>query len=146
MKFKPSNTQITEMDMTPMIDMTFQLVAFLMIMCNFSGSESDARVVLPSSVLARPVDTAPDNFFQVQMTDDGNCIVEGRIIPQSGLYDMLLRKAQYFESRGKQIGDVTVIVRAHKDAPMGKVQELIKECQRARFEKFVLRAKEEMKY
>ena len=146
MKFKKHDSGIVEGDMTPMIDMTFQLVAFLMIMCNFSGSESDARVVLPTSVLARPVDTAPDNFFTVQMTDDADCIVEGRIIPQSGLYDLLLRKAQYYESRGKQISDVTVIVRAHKGAPTGKVQDLVKECQRARFEKFVLRAKEEMKY
>jgi len=145
MRFKKSNTKVTEMDMTPMIDMTFQLVAFLMIMCNFTKSESDERVVLPSSVLARPVEEAPDNFFTVQMADDGNAIIEGRIIPQSGIYDLLLRKAQYYESRGKQISDVTVIVRAHKGAPTGKVQDVIKECQRARFEKFVLRAKEEMK-
>lgn len=146
MKIKKANAKVTELDMTPMIDMTFQLVAFLMIMCNFSKSESDARVVLPSSVLARPVDEAPDNFFTIQMADDGNAIIEGRVIPQSGIYDLLLRKAQYYESRGKQVGDVTVIIRAHRGAPTGKVQDVIKECQRARLEKFVLRAKEELKH
>jgi biopolymer transport protein ExbD len=146
MKIKPANSKVTELDMTPMIDMTFQLVAFLMIMCNFSKSEDDARVVLPSSVLARPVDEAPDNFFTIQMADDGNAIIEGRVIPQTGIYDLLLRKAQYYESRGKQVGFVTVIIRAHRGAPTGKVQDVIKECQRARLEKFVLRAKEEMKY
>ncbi len=146
MKFKKHDTAIVEADMTPMIDMTFQLVAFLMIMCNFSGAEADARVVLPTSVLARPVDTAPESFFQIQMTDDGSAIIEGRIIQPSGIKDLLLRKAQYHESRGKQPGDVTVIVRAHKGAPTGKVQDLIKECQAARFERFVLRAKEEISY
>ena len=38
------------------------------------------------------------------------------------------------------------VVRAHRKAATGKVQDLIKECQRARFEKFVLRAKEKAKF
>ena len=36
-----------------------------------------------------------------------------------------------------------VIIRAHKDVPTGKVQEIIEMCQREQFERFKLRAKEE---
>jgi biopolymer transport protein ExbD len=142
MQFAKSDSRIQEADMTPMIDMTFQLVAFLMIMCNFTESDADARVILPESVLAKPVDTTPDNFFTIQLTEDGTCILEGREVGLGGVLDMLQRKAQYYETRKKPLPDVTVIIRGHGKAPTGKVQELIKKCQEARFEKFVLRAKE----
>jgi biopolymer transport protein ExbD len=146
MQFAKSDSRIQEADMTPMIDMTFQLVAFLMIMCNFTESEADQRVVLPESTLAKPVETTPDNFFTVQLTEDGTCILEGREVALGSILDMLQRKAQYYETRNKPLADVTVIVRAHGKAPTGKVQELIKKCQEAGFERFVLRAKEKFNY
>jgi hypothetical protein len=59
---------------------------------------------------------------------------------------MLLRKAEYFKSRDKAVSDVTIFIRADREAPAGKLQALIKECQRARFEKFVLRVKEQLKH
>lgn len=142
MKFRRKESAGAELDMTPMIDMTFQLVAFLMIMCNFSESEVDARVILPESVLAKPPEGAPDAFFTLQMTEKGECIVEGRLVPISGLYQILLRKAQYYEAKGDLLSKVTVIIRAHKEVATGKVQDAVKECQRARFETFVMRAKE----
>ena len=40
------------MDMTPMIDVTFQLIAFFMFVLNFSEVDQDQRVNLPSSELA----------------------------------------------------------------------------------------------
>lgn len=146
MRLRKKGGRVHEGDLTPMIDMTFQLIAFFMVLVNFSEAEQDARVVLPESTLAKPPEQAPEDFLTVQMTEDADCIVEGRLVPVSGVYDLLLRKAQYYESRGQEVGNVTVIIRAHKFAPTGKVQDLIKECQRARFEKFVLRAKEKAKY
>ena len=37
-----------------MIDMTFQLIAFFMLVINFSDVEQDQRVQLPASELAKP--------------------------------------------------------------------------------------------
>ena len=48
------------MDMTPMIDVTFQLIAFFMFVLNFSEVDQDQRINLPSSELARPPDVAYD--------------------------------------------------------------------------------------
>jgi biopolymer transport protein ExbD len=47
------------------------------------------------------------------------------------------------EQRGESAASATVIIRGHRDAKTGIVQELIKVCQSAGFEKFTLRAKEE---
>ncbi|MCA9267949.1 MAG: biopolymer transporter ExbD [Planctomycetales bacterium] len=143
---KRGGSGVAEGDLTPMIDMTFQLIAFFMVLVNFSETEADARVVLPESELAKPPEKAPDEFLTVQMTKDGDCIVDGRVLSVATVEESLRRKATYYESTGRVVGDVVVIVRAHLGAPTGKVQELIKQCQIARFEKFVLRAKEKPKY
>ena len=42
--------------MTPMIDMTFNLIAFFMLLINFSQSEQNDRVILPVSELAKPAE------------------------------------------------------------------------------------------
>ena len=55
MRFKrKAQPESPELDMTPMIDMTFQLIAFFMVLLNFGESEIDARIKLPSSQLAKP--------------------------------------------------------------------------------------------
>ena len=58
MKFKKSDNNTISPDMTPMIDMTFQLIAFFMILINFAEGEQDQRVQLPSSTLAKPPDSS----------------------------------------------------------------------------------------
>ncbi len=49
MKVKNRKVDLAEGDLTPMIDMTFQLIAFFMVLINFTQTESHERVVLPSS-------------------------------------------------------------------------------------------------
>ena len=48
---RSSEPSSTEIDMTPMIDMTFQLITFFMVVKNFSEAEQDDRIQLP---LAEP--------------------------------------------------------------------------------------------
>ena len=51
--------ELLEADMTPMIDIVFQLIAFFMVLVNFTQVDQDARVVLPSSVLSKPPEKQP---------------------------------------------------------------------------------------
>ena len=52
--------ETAEADLTPMIDMTFQLIAFFMVLVNFTQAEQDARVELPASKLAKPPEEASE--------------------------------------------------------------------------------------
>lgn len=54
MRIKRAASSVVEADMTPMIDMTFQLIAFFMIVTNFEQTQADERVKLPADQLARP--------------------------------------------------------------------------------------------
>ena len=44
---KQSTCRFTEPDMTPMIDIVFQLLTFFMIAINFENTKADERVKLP---------------------------------------------------------------------------------------------------
>lgn len=143
-KKRGSGGAMQEGDMTPMIDMVFQLIAFFMVLVNFTEADIDDRVVLPESVLAKPPESSPEDFLTVQMTETGDVIVDGRVETVDNVYVPLSRRADYFQRTGRAIDDVVVIIRAHHKAPTGKVQKLIQECQRAKFERFVLRAKEKV--
>ena len=59
MKFRRKKTEILEGDLTPMVDMTFQLIAFFMLIINFSEVEKSEEINLPLSELAKPPEEAP---------------------------------------------------------------------------------------
>ena len=64
MKFKPANVTAPEIDMTPMIDIVFQLITFFMVISNFDQNQADERVTLPRDQLAKPpVAVRKDSFM-----------------------------------------------------------------------------------
>jgi biopolymer transport protein ExbD len=130
------------MDMTPMIDVTFQLIAFFMFVLNFSEVDQDQRINLPLSELARPPDVAYDQPLTLQLTSDDTVIFGGDELTPNELQAALRREAQLIRYAEKDISEVTVIIRADRFAKTGKVQELIQMCQEAEFDTFALRGRQ----
>lgn len=133
--------------MTPMIDMVFQLIAFFMVLINFSEVEQDQRVNLPLSELAKPPEVPYEKPITLQMTGDEGIILNagaGKLLTIEELRIALKREAQIIRAAGDDVrlSDVTVIVRADKDARTGKVQEMIDAAQQAEFETFALRGQQ----
>jgi len=144
MKFKAKDSVAPpEPDMTPMIDMTFQLIAFFMVLLSFGDLEIDARINLPSSRLAKPPESAPESPLVLQLTSDDRVIFNGEAIPVAGLDKPLFAEKRFLELNGHKPADATVIVRADGEAKTGIVQEVIQKCQDNGFEQFKLRAKQE---
>lgn len=143
MKIARHDTTVMEGDMTPMIDMSFQLIAFLMVLVNFTADDVSARVVLPESELARPPEGAPaENRIILQLDQTGAIIYGADVVNIDGLKTVLKNEAYLLQTRELEPADALIIVRAHKNCPTGKVQEVIKTCQENKFDHFVLRAKE----
>lgn len=132
-----------EGDMTPMIDMTFQLIAFFMVLLNFAEGDQDARIKLPSSELAKPPDAPVEAPLILQLTEQGNVLMGGDSVPLSNMPRYLFTEADLLKRQQKQISDALVIIRADKGTKTGLVQDLIKKCQEKGFEKFALRARQE---
>ena len=132
---------VTDIDMTPMIDMTFQLIAFFMFVVNFLEAEQDDRIQLPSSQLTKPAETPFEVPITLQLTSSGSLVYAGELFEVASLGTVLEREKTVILDTGKEPADATIIVRADGRSPTGEVQEIIRICQEKGFEKFALRAK-----
>ena len=133
-----------EGNMTPMIDMTFQLIAFFMVVINFAEADQNARIRLPESELAKPPDAPLQSPLTLQVTRGGTVIFGPDEVPAMELRPLLLREREVIKATpGRSVQDATVIIRGDRDARTGRVQEVIKLCQETGFEKFKLRAKQD---
>ena len=139
---KKKQTEVTQGDLTPMIDMTFQLIAFFMVLINFTQSEQDQRVQLPDSSLAKPAELPLDHPVIIHLAEDGEAIYSGLKIPIGGLGPYLQKEIRALDFSGEGVEAATIVIRAHRFCQAGRVQELIEECQEVGFENFALRAQE----
>jgi biopolymer transport protein ExbD len=137
---KGGEPSTTDIDMTPMIDMTFQLITFFMFVMNFSEAEQDDRIQLPLSQLAKPVEGAMESPITLQLTDKGSVIYAGELVAVSDIGTYLEREKTVMLDAGKEPSAATVIVRADGRSKTGEVQEIVRKCQEKGFERFALRA------
>ena len=139
-------TPALEVDMSPMIDMTFQLIAFFMVLVNFSDADQNQRIRLPSSELAKPADSPLESPITLQLTSKGTVIFSAEEVPVEGLKPLLLRERQILDAiPGKSASKATIVIRADREAKTGLVQKVIKACQESGFERFALRAKQQVR-
>ncbi len=138
-----------EGDMTPMIDMVFQLIAFFMVLVNFSDAEQNKLIHLPSSELAKPAEVPLKKAITLQVTKQGRVIYNGReweVSPsKTQLGGVLSTERQVMKDRQENTSDATIVIRAEGGTNMGTIQEIITICQENYFEKFVFKAKQEKK-
>jgi len=144
MRFKRHEEARSDGDLTPMIDVTFLLIAFFMVLINFTEADQNELIELPTSVLAKPPESPLEHPIFVQLTKDGTVILGGEEVPLSGLKPYMIRESEFLRLKNKSSADATVIIRADANAAMGKVQEVIKTCQDSKFEVFALRAEEDI--
>jgi biopolymer transport protein ExbD len=126
--------------MTPMIDMTFQLITFFMFVMNFSEAEQDDRIQLPSSQLAKPAEGVIEKPITLQLTNAGSVIYAGELVAVRDIGGYLEREKTVMIDAGREPNTATIIVRADGRAKTGEVQDIIRICQEKGFERFALRA------
>ena len=149
MRYASRGAPPAKAEMTPMIDMTFQLIAFFMVVVSFSEADQNERIRLPLSELAKPPETAPDTPITLQLYrrppphDDLRVIFGANELTIAQLPKELLREKQVLEAGGKSSRNATIVIRADRAARTGEVQEVIEICQKTGFEKFALRARQE---
>jgi biopolymer transport protein ExbD len=146
-KLRQGDMPSAEMDMTPMIDMTFQLIAFFMMLINFSQAETNKRIELPLSALAIPVEDSDDhNFITLHVDDKQETIVmAAEDFTITTLEGALAKRRSELENDNLDTQKTRIIIRADRKAQTGLVQEVIGVCQKVRFENFKLRAEQDVK-
>jgi len=144
-------SELPKVDMTPMIDVVFQLMSFFLFVLSFSGAEQNEAIRLPASELAKPPQAPPESPLTLQLTSQGNVIFGGQENPpdQDALQwlrpKLLVERQIIARTPGRSVAEATIIIRADRGAKTGRVQELMQLCQERAigFQKFKLRAKQE---
>lgn len=136
-----------EADLTPMLDMVFQLITFFMLVTSFKAASLDLSLRLPVVGSARPVETqGEESLLVLNVNKDGQLMVYSLpqdIVPYlKAEAKMAHREAKEKNPRFKDTDDLptTVVVRADKDTPFGLLNLVIKTCQENGFRKFALKA------
>lgn len=142
-----SHEAAADPNMTPILDMVFQLITFFMLVVNFKGAALDQSLKLPIVGSAQPVDSVERESLLVLNLDP-----EGKL----KLYGSKQDSASYIASEARaamnaakvdqpaiKAGDALptiVIIRADRLTPIQKVNEVVALSQKHGFRNFSFRA------
>src|SRR5262245_5820581 len=135
-------------NLTPILDMVFQLITFFMLVINFKAAAMDLDLKLPVVGSARPVDTqGQDDLLILNINSHGQLRVYGQLVSDVPHYIANEAQASLLVARrnNPQIksGDElpsTVVIRADKGTPFTMLNHVIETCQTNGYRRFALKA------
>ncbi len=141
-----SHAASAEPNLTPILDMVFQLITFFMLVINFKAQAMDLTLKLPILGSARPVKVGEgDSDFIVLNIDSKGGLKVGGI--EKKLPEFIKQEAQrsldQHPGTNAQLGDgllTSIVLRADQNTPFSTLNQVIKTCQASGFRKFLLKA------
>jgi biopolymer transport protein ExbD len=142
-----------EPNLTPLLDVVFQLITFFMLVINFSNDNYDQRIRLPVAGSARPIEAddkaAAEDRLVLNIDRQGHLLINGEVMSQTKAIAEIKHQAAlvkgYVKAAGVKLnatGDLptTIVLRADRDTPFSSLFSLITACQANGFRKFALKA------
>ncbi|MFO0951751.1 MAG: biopolymer transporter ExbD [Isosphaeraceae bacterium] len=141
-----------EPDLTPLLDVVFQLITFFMLVINFSNDNFDQRVKLPVAGTARPVEErerVAEDRLVLNIDKEGHLLMNGQAMPMHKAVSEIKHQADLvklnLKAAGQKPGDngmlpTTIVLRADKDVEFSSFYGLLTACQSNGFYKFALKA------
>jgi biopolymer transport protein ExbD len=139
------HSERAEPNLTPLLDMVFQLITFFMLVINFKGASLDLSLKLPVLGSARPLDRH-GKLEPLLLNID----TEGRVHAYGQRVDIephIAREARLLREQLRASGTpvdgefpVPVVIRADRSAPFHLVNHVIKVCQEQGYRQFSLSA------
>ncbi|REK15838.1 MAG: biopolymer transporter ExbD [Planctomycetota bacterium] len=112
------------LNLTPMIDVVFQLLLFFLVATKFAEDERELKIVLPHASEARPLTTKPRVLF-VNVDREGRYFVDGDELNLEGLEDKLEQIS------ANNPGQQTVEIRADRECLWEYVVAVMNLCNKA---------------
>jgi biopolymer transport protein ExbD len=140
-----------EPNLTPLLDVVFQLITFFMLVMNFSNDNYDQRIRLPVAGSARPIEEAGnvEDRLVLNVDSEGHLLIGGEVQPMHKAIQTIKHEADLVRLNLKAGGikldasgtlPTTIVLRADKETSFSSVLGLIKACQSNGFRKFSLKA------
>lgn len=124
----------TEMDMTPMIDIVFLLIAFFMVVTEITRQDDIADLQLPDVTAASPDDDPVPDRLIINIDRGGLVYVSGveyelDVPADAHKIKMLLAKEARIGGRSATgVANRTVLVRADRRCPFRHIRKIIAMC------------------
>lgn len=133
-------------NLTPILDMVFQLITFFMLVMNVKAASLDLAIKLP--VLGSPIPTEAQELetLVLNISKDGKVKAYGR---EQNVRDLAAHEAQLARTKSKVSGTelgpndeipITVVIRADRETPFHEINNIITDCQQNGFRRFQYRA------
>jgi biopolymer transport protein ExbD len=134
-------------NLTPLLDMVFQLITFFMLVINFKDAALDQSLQLPVLGSARPLDTkGQEDLLVLNIDRDGRLKVYGSVrdVP-TYIADEARQEEKRLKSKGTPLkaGEelpTMVVIRADRATQFKQLNDIIKICQSHNYRKFALKA------
>ncbi|MGC3971964.1 MAG: biopolymer transporter ExbD [Pirellulales bacterium] len=115
---------LNKLNLTPMIDVVFQLLIFFLVAAKFEEEERDYDVPLPQSSEAMPRLSKPKEIY-INVDAAGRVAINGQIISKTELL------AQLRQAQANNPGRQSVVIRGAKDCALQYVVDVMGICARA---------------
>lgn len=112
------------LNMTPLIDVVFQLLLFFLVATRFASEDRELDVMLPAASEAKPLIAQPRELF-VNIDHQGQYFVQGKIVSGDEV-EHLLRKAATDNPANQ-----SVIIRADKRVQLDSAVFVMNACNKA---------------
>ena len=117
------------MNMTPMIDIVFQLIVFFLVASHLAQQEVQLELDLPGAVSGDPVEEdRPRRIVLNVLPDDrpeGRIMVGGRLMTAARAAELIA-----YESRPEK-GDLEVRIRSDRSVPYQDIEPILVACAKA---------------
>ncbi len=123
MKFTSREPESAGMQLAPMIDIVFLLLIFFIVTWQFSRSETELDVSVPTAEQGEEL-TRPMGEIIINILEDGAIKVEGVVVDLPQLHDKLKAIAVNFENQ-------PVRIRGDGEVTYQRIVEVIDTCQKA---------------
>lgn len=112
------------MNMTPMIDVTFQLILFFILAGHLAQQESPVDLRLPPATTGEKAEESDTRRIVINITPNSRILVGGRSVDEAGLRSILEAEADRHE-------DLEVRIRTDRQVPYATVGPVLVSCAKA---------------
>ena len=128
MPLKTEHLEVSELNLTPMIDVVFLLIIFFLVGSTFSEAERQFDVQVPTVSAAKPL-TAPPDQLVINISRQGQIALGNKAVTMEQLVTELTAARERF-------ADQAVVIRGDGEGKYQHVADVLSACHKAQIRNF----------